>query len=77
MKIRGFLRVRGRGVFHRVSMELWKTINVGATLAVALNLTGQMQLNQPYQSKVRHPERNEMESRDLRTSETISCIVGA
>ena len=40
---------------------------VGATLAVALNLMGLSRVVQMHDLKVCYPERNEMESRGLRT----------
>ena len=49
----------------------------GATLAVALNPTGQMRSDQPQHPKVCHPERNVMESRDLRIWTKISGKISA
>ena len=43
-------------------------IHVGATLAVALNLICLSRIDGGYYPKICHPERNEMESRDLRTA---------
>ena len=62
--------ITAEGSECKKSLATWLGLSIaGATLAVAINLTGLSRVVQMYAPKVCHPQRNGMESRGLRIIE--------